>query len=287
MAILWALATAFCFACGIVLVRQALPHTNAVTAAWFVVGFNAIALCPIFFFYPFPDLSSHIAVDIALTAFLAPFLARIFQYLSLDAIGVTRTAVIVGTTPVLAVLLAVTFLGEPVTVPLLAGALATAVGVMVIVYEKTLTSTTGKVYLVLPLAAALAFASRDVFGRVDMADFHHPLVIAALVPSAAFIFFSGLLLVGPGRFRFTLRPGAMRFLVPAGVAYTLSDLFTFLALGSGQVVVVAPALHSTPLFALFLSHLFLREQERLSKRIVIGVVVVLTGVALTVVDGAN
>jgi len=144
MAILWALATAFCFACGIVLVRQALPHTNAVTAAWFVVGFNAIALCPIFFFYPFPDLSSHIAVDIALTAFLAPFLARIFQYLSLDAIGVTRTAVIVGTTPVLAVLLAVTFLGEPVTVPLLAGALATAVGVMVIVYEKTLTSTQGQ-----------------------------------------------------------------------------------------------------------------------------------------------
>lgn len=166
-------------------------------------------------------------------------------------------------------------------------ALATAVGVMVIVYDKTPTSTSGKVCLVLPLAAALAFAARDVFGRVDLADFHHPLVVAALVPSAAFIFFSGLLLIGPGRFRFNLRPGASRFLLPAGVAYTLADLFTFLALGSGQVVVVAPALHSTPLFALFLSSLFLRDQERLSMRVVIGVVVVLIGVALTVVDGAN
>jgi uncharacterized membrane protein len=60
----------------------------------------------------------------------------------------------------------------------------------------------------------------------------------------------------------------------------LGQVCTFIALHRGQVSVVSPIINTTPLFVIGLTALFLRGEEKITKNVVIGVVLLVAGIAL-------
>jgi uncharacterized membrane protein len=72
----------------------------------------------------------------------------------------------------------------------------------------------------------------------------------------------------------------LRYFILAGVASSLGLIFLYAALLSGTVVIVTPILNTTPLFALVLTFLFLREREPFTFQVVVGTALVVAGVGV-------
>ena len=65
----------------------------------------------------------------------------------------------------------------------------------------------------------------------------------------------------------------------AAVFALIGQLCTFVALNGGQISVVAPLINTTPLFVIGLTALFLRGEEKINRFVVIGVVLLVAGIA--------
>jgi drug/metabolite transporter, DME family len=76
------------------------------------------------------------------------------------------------------------------------------------------------------------------------------------------------------------RGRGLGYFVGAGIAENLSVFLVLVALGLGEVSVVAPLAGTAPLFVLPFTSLFLKGVERLSGRIVCGAILIVLGVIL-------
>ena len=280
MPIVWALCTALSFSIGQALISRGLTYTNPTTAAWFTSGVSALILWLISLSQPFPALNHQVVLGLAAAAFFSPFLARVSLYMAFSRLGLSRPTIVIGTTPFWATLMAILFLGEPFTLRIAAGTGATTVGVILLAYENLPRSEWKKVHLLFAQFAAICFGARDVVARVGVKDFPFPLVAGALAPSIACLFLSILFFSGPEAFRFRLEKRALPHLILSGLFYVTAYFSLFAALNAGHVVTVAPVIHSTPLFTLIISFLFLRKEERLSARVVLGGILVVLGVTI-------
>jgi uncharacterized membrane protein len=66
----------------------------------------------------------------------------------------------------------------------------------------------------------------------------------------------------------------------AAVFALIGQLCTFIALNGGQISVIAPLSNTTPLFVIGLTALFLRGEEKINRYVVIGVVLLVAGIAV-------
>jgi len=60
----------------------------------------------------------------------------------------------------------------------------------------------------------------------------------------------------------------------------VGQLFTFHALHAGEVSVVSPILNTTPLFIIIFTAMFLRGEEKISRLVVIGSIMLVAGIAV-------
>ena len=70
------------------------------------------------------------------------------------------------------------------------------------------------------------------------------------------------------------------FICLSGLFATVGITLLYSALGVAPVVVVSPVASLTPLFALLFSRLFLERLEKVTRQIVLGTVLVLTGIII-------
>jgi uncharacterized membrane protein len=70
------------------------------------------------------------------------------------------------------------------------------------------------------------------------------------------------------------------YFLAAGLSATSAQILNFVALGGGQVSSIIPLLNTTPLFIVVFSRLFLRGVEKVTSRIIIGAILMVTGVVL-------
>jgi drug/metabolite transporter (DMT)-like permease len=278
--ILWALAAALSFSIGQALVSRGLSHSNATTAAWFTSGVSGLILWLISLSQPFPSLTTRIVLGISAAALFSPFLARVSLYMAFSRLGLSRPTVIVGTAPLWAAVLAILLLGEPFTLQIGFGTLATTLGVIFLAYEKLPRTDWKKIHLTFAFFAAFCFGARDAVARFGVAGFSSPLVAAALAPSVACVLLSLLFFSGAQSFRYRLEKKALPHLCAAGLFYVTAYYSLFTALSGGYVVILAPAIHSAPLFTLVLSYIFWRKEERMGPRVVIGALLVVAGVTI-------
>jgi drug/metabolite transporter (DMT)-like permease len=280
MPLLWALIAAIAFSSGQTLVSRGLRYSNATTAAWFTSGFSGLLLWLISLTRPFPELSTQMILSVSAAALFSPFLARVAFYMGMTRLGLSRPTVVVGTSPLWAALLAVIFLGETITPQVGIGTLATTAGVVLLAYERLPRTDWKKIHLLFPLFAAFCFGARDVVARFGVKDFSSPLIAAALAPTVACVLLSLLFLTRTGEYRFHLEKQALPFFFPASFFYVAAYFALFTALRGEFVVIVAPAIHSAPLFTLILSYVFLRKEEKISPKVVAGALLVIVGVTI-------
>lgn len=230
---------------------------------------------------PFAGLSPFVAGVFVLGGVLASGVGRIVFAIGIDRIGASLSNAFTNTRPLFAVLLAVAWLGETVTAGMAAGVLVLVCGLVVLSLSRGGdVSGWERADIAFPLAAALAFAAGNVVRRygftVSPVDSLQAVTVgetAALLSMVGFAAATGRLTAdGPRE--------AFGYFAVNGATASVGLLAMFVALRAGPVSVVDPVTATAPLVTTAVAGLLLRDVERITPRLVLGVVLVVVGVAL-------
>ncbi len=207
-----------------------------------------------------------------------PAVVTLLNFASNRLTGPTVAGTVSSTTPLFAVLVAIVFLGEPLTLAAAAGTAAIVLGVIAFTGRGEGSARAWAAWaILLPLAGAAIRGAAQAAVKGGLALWPEPFV-AVLVGysvSCATIFAASRALV-PRNAAPLNRRGALWFM-SVGARNGAGVLAMYMALARGQVSVVSPLVATYPLFTLALSALFLRE-ERLGARVLAGVALTVAGV---------
>ena len=207
-----------------------------------------------------------------LAGLLAPGGSQVLFTLAVREIGASRTSVAVGAAPLVAVVIALVFLGEPVKAPLLIGAVLVVSGGVLLAAEKDRPGHLRARGLLFAGGAATLFATRDNLVRALHGH-------AAPETAAAATLVAGTLLA----WAWTRRPPTRRELArltPAGLLFGLSYVCLFEAYWRGRVTIVSPLVATESLWGVFLSYLLIRHTEGVGRKLAVGAALIVVGGAL-------
>src|SRR5579862_771528 len=209
-----------------------------------------------------------------LAGLLSPGAAQILATVAIREAGASRVSMVFGAAPLFSVTTALIFLGEPVRLPLVAGAVLVVAGGVELARERERPGHLHRIGLLYAVAGAMLFAIRDNLVR-------HLAVGGTSVPPAVA---AAAALVGGGTLvlLWARRGLARRWLafLPAGLFFGGSYVALFEAYYRGRVTVVAPLVAIESLAGVALSILLLRDSELVGKRLVLGAGLIVAGGAL-------
>jgi drug/metabolite transporter (DMT)-like permease len=209
---------------------------------------------------------------------IAPGASQVFFVRAVRDAGAARTSVLMGTAPLVAVAIALTVLGEPVSAVLLAGAALIVAGAVALANERVRPQDFRRLGVLFAVAATVLFAVRDnVLRAIAKGSDVHPLVAApvSLLSGAATV---ALYLVVTRRGSWARGYGrALGAFAAAGVFFGLSYAMLFEAYYRGGVSVVAPLVATESLWGVAFSALLLRRSELVGPRLVLGAVLIVGG----------
>jgi drug/metabolite transporter (DMT)-like permease len=212
---------------------------------------------------------------------LAPGASQILLTLAVGHAGPSRVAVLLGTAPLMSILIALTLLDEPFRVMLIAGTVLIVSGSIALARERARPERFRALGLTLALACAALFASRDNLIRWAARDDHLPPLLAStasLVAATALILLY-LALTQRERLRTRLAQALPAF-APAGVALALGYAALLVALDGGKVSVVSPLNATGSLWAILLAAAVLGRSDAIGRRTVLAALLVVAGGAL-------
>jgi drug/metabolite transporter (DMT)-like permease len=211
----------------------------------------------------------------ALAGVLAPGASQIFFMLAVAAVGASRTSVVVGAAPLVSVAIALAWLGEPLSAPLLLGAVLVVAGGIALVSERGRPDHLRVAGLAAAAACAVLFATRDNLIRHFAVDAH---AVPAATGNAAALAAGTLVALAYAR---RIPPArTLLALLPAGACYGSSYVLLFEAFYRGRVEVVAPLVATESLWGVGLAALVLRRSELVGRRLALGALLVVAGGAL-------
>src|SRR6059036_2707911 len=274
-----ALASALCSAASTVLISRGLVRYGPYTGAWvnLVVGTTCVWIALLFAGGLGRPTATAVAF-FALAGLIGTVGGRLLRFISIETVGASISAALINLSPLVASALAIAVLGERVTVPIL-------VGTLVIVGGTTLLSAGGRATgvraaaLVLPLMSAVCFGVVAVLRKIGLAGMV-PIPGFAVNITAALIAYTAFLVASRQSALMLCRGESLVYFAAAGVAENVGVCLVVLALSVGTVSVVAPLASVSPIFVLVLSFFFLRGIEMLNRRIVVGTLLIVSGVYL-------
>jgi uncharacterized membrane protein len=279
----YALANAFPFALHNLFTKKALHYSNPATAVISSLLINIIFLWSVsILFVPLSSLSSASILIFVVVGFFQPGLTRLLSYKGIDALGVAITDPIRATTPLFSAAMAIIFLGEKITLPIIIATLMIIAGIILLSWRSGSVKLAGSaVFLWYPIAASALAGATQVVRKFGLAAVPHPFLAAAVTASSSFIV-SILTLWYVERSQETWKMNRQCFwwFLAAGVTISLGMTCIYYALDLGKVSVVIPISSTGPFFSLILAALFLRDVERVTSRIVVSAVMIVGGVTL-------
>jgi len=220
-------------------------------------------------------------VPFAAVGLVVPGLSQIVFVFAVRYAGPSRAAILIGTAPLLSVVLAIALLDEPVRIVLLAGTALVVGGGAVLALDPGRPEGFRALGVVLSLACAALFATRDNAVRfVARDDAVDPLVASAASLLAAIV--APVLYVAVTRqpvSRSGVRLAARAFL-PAGILLALAYAALVTAFDRGDVGVVSPLNATQSLWGVAFAALLYRRSEAIGRRTVVAGILVVLGGAL-------
>ena len=281
LAILFGLLAGACFGALAVTVRIALrsgaePEAGAaIAAATAFLASAALALATWSSIRP-GELWAFVLVGM-----LVPGASQILFVLAVRDVGPSRAAILIGTAPLMSVLIALTLLGEPFHVALLAGTVLIVAGGVALTGERVRPHDFKALGVVLALLCAGLFAVRDNVVRWVARDQHPPPLAAAATSllGAAALLALYLVVVRRRSVAGRLRAAALPF-APAGIALAGGYVCLLEAFSHGRVSVVAPLNATQSLWAVALAAIVLRKTDAIGSRLLLTSVLIVAGGAL-------
>jgi transporter family protein len=274
-----ALSAALLSAAATIFIRQGLRKSDPYTGFWINLIVGAIALWTgVLVMGGAGQVSLRSVLLFAAAGMIGTVGGRLARFVAIEKVGASVAAAVINLTPLIATGLAILLLGERVTLPIV-------LGTVVIVVGTVLLSVSGKELgfrpwmIALPLVSATCFGIVAVIRKVGLSGMG-PVPGTAVNVTTALIAFSALMLASGHRGIVRCRGRTLAYFIAAGVAENLGVFLTIVALTFGAVSVVTPLTAASPLFVLLLTPLFLKGVEVLTTRVVVGTVLIVSGVYL-------
>lgn len=278
-----ALVAAAMYAVSFIVARRGLRYSTPATVTAFSMVFQAGIFSAAVAVRGMPDFSWTAVALMVAAGSLQPFVRQL-TYRGMQTIGAARSGSLRATHPFWAGIIAISLLGEELTLPVFLGNVTVVAGIAAISSEGARTTEpkadSPRWYVLVPLAAAV------------MAGIAFPLRRAALTLTPEPVFFTavtgtvGLALLGitqavPGvAQRYVWDRRAFWPFIAAGLFEGVSAGGILYALNAGEVIVIAPITATLPMWILLGTVIFLRDMERVTRATVLGTVLVVTGIIL-------
>ena len=281
---LLAIISGVCWATNITIVKWALNRSRASALVGATVGVSIAAGVSLTLAFlsgsSLPDADT--LWKFAIVGIIAPGSSQGLFVSSIGSIGPARTSILIGTSPVFSVLLAVFFLDESWKTTIMLGTLLTVFGSALISWEKGIKFR--QVGIVFAIATSLTFAIRDVVARhfnigTDVSAWWSGTIVLIAASITLWVFVS--IKFGP-IWKSQTRKALPEF-VPSGIMIGLALPLLLEALNKGAVNIVAPlALASQNIAIVILSGWFFGSRERTRQVILAMVLIFIGGIVVTV-----
>ena len=281
---LLAIISGVCWATNITIVKWALNRSRASALVGATVGVTIAAIVSLILALisgsSLPD--SEVLWKFAIVGIIAPGSSQGLFVSSIGSIGPARTSILIGTSPVFSVLLAVIFLDESWKTTIMIGTLLTVVGSALISWEKGIRFR--QVGIVFAIATSLTFAIRDVVARhfnvgTDVSSWWSGTVVLIAASITLWIFVS----IKFGPIWKTQTRKALPEFIPSGIMIGIALPLLLEALNKGAVNIVAPlALASQNIAIIILSGWFFGSRERTRQVIVAMILIFVGGIVVTI-----
>ena len=212
---------------------------------------------------------------------LVPGTSQILFILAVRDAGPSRAAILIGTAPLMSVLIALTLLGEPLRPLLLLGTAFVVAGGAALAGERVRPEHFRLLGAVFALACAALFAVRDNVIRWGARDRHPPPLVASATAllGAATVVLVYLLIVRRNSLVFRLRVAVPAF-AAAGVTLALAYASLLAAFDRGRVSIVAPLNATQSLWAVVLAAVLIGRSEAIGRRTVFAGLLIVAGGAI-------
>jgi len=238
-------------------------------------------------------------VFLALSGIVHFAFGRSWGYRSLRLIGATRSVVVTSLNPIVTVLLAMSILGEAVSVTMLIGIILTLLGPIVLLKEKVsiedqhskvgergkeLDRRTLYKGIFYGVGAALFWGSSAILIKLGLENGGTP------VAGTFIAYLSASLVIAPSSFlnreyrEEILRRDkeSIKDVLYSGLTSNMAQLMRYIALGLGSAIVVSLTLRTVALWSLLFSFLFMRQHESFSRWVLLGNALLVVGTILVV-----
>jgi uncharacterized membrane protein len=277
---LLSLFTAVCYGASAVFTRKGMRDSNPVTGAVVAAFVQVVVLLGLLLVYPPPRIDWTAIAFFVASGILASTLGRLFNFMSIERLGVSVSASIIGSSPLFSTLFAAIAIGESV-------ALTTVLGTVFVVAGIALTSGGSKPgsrvvgsTLAIPVMSAAFYGASSVVRKVGL-NILPDSSLGAFVGAASSLVSFLVYIVSTNRVAdVRLSKNSVKYFVGSGLAVSAGWLSMFSALSTGSVSVVSALIGTNPLFSLALSLVLLREMETINRRVVAGSLAIVAGAAI-------
>jgi uncharacterized membrane protein len=274
-----ALGAAMFSAGATIFIRQGLRKSDPYTGFWINLIVGVIGLwIAVFVTGGVGAVSTRGLLIFALAGLIGTVGGRLLRFIAIEKVGASVSAAVGNLQPMIASGLAIMFLGEHVTLPVLTGTIVIVIGTVLL---STSGGRTGfrPSLIALPLLSAACFGIVQIMRKAGLAHMG-PVLATAVNFTTALIAFSAFMLAARHRGILACRGRTLVYFILAGVTENAGVFITIIALSLGTVSVVTPLTAAAPIFVLLLSPFFLRGLEILNARVVAGTLLIVVGVAV-------
>ena len=282
-----ALGAALSYAISGISAKRGLHYSTPITVTLVSVAIHAVTLwIGLLAFRGIPDVSWWVLFLFLLSGLLQPVL-RFLTYAGIHLVGAAAGTTLRGSHPLFSTSLAIFFLGEPISLAVIAGTALIVVGVTLISWQGDKRAPSFRWWhLAYPLGAAVLAGVSHPLRRYTLSLANEPVYLAAVIGIVALPWLaSATLLPGQKQKPVWDRRALGPFLL-AGTFETLGILLVILALSVGHVVVVSPIVATSPLWIVLGTWLFLRDVEKMNWRTVAGAIAVVSGTGVISLAGS-
>jgi len=274
-----ALLTAILFAFNKIPLKRGLRFSNVISGVFVALLIdNIVSWILTILFVPLSILKTETILLFVIAGLISPSLAYFFEYMSIEKIGVSSSSPMIRSEPLFAVLGAMILLGETITFSIGAGTMLIVCGVLVLSWKRQRIGRRRDV--IYPLLTGMLFGTASVIRKMGLNITNSPILGATIgLTVSLFVFVAYLLL---SKDKILLNKNSLWFFSVSSICGFIGRLSLYYALGLGEVVRVEPLVGTSPLFSLLFVHLFLRDVERITAKIIIGSILVVLGGILIV-----
>ena len=280
-----AILSAFLYSLSMISARIGLKHLDTFSGVLISMGSSFLAsLVLVVFFVPLDRFTGWALLFFVLSGLAGPCIGRFMLFIGINRVGSSTASTLYSIKPLFSAIAAILILGEHLTLSIGIATVIMVCGLAIISTNESdgrIQKSWSKKDLVFPIAAGAAYGFSNVLRKIGLNITYDPLMGVVAQNITALIFSLPLAYFRKGGKQIVRKKNsAWIAFVLSGIFSVLGQLALFQALALGTVVIVSPLSAISPLFVIATAVIFLKQLERVTWKIIVGALLIVSGTVL-------